>query len=311
MRRSVLAVLSPRRLKALEPSLRSYAAGLIEGFRTEPVVDLVDRLAFPFPGYAAFSLLGFPEEDTEMLKNWSANRIVFTYGRLDEERQVAIAHEIVAFWQYCEAHIATRSLEPRDDVTSDLIRLSREKPDQLNEFDIVNMVYSMALAGHETTCNSIGNGMRALLEDRSQWLELVDDRSKIPNAVEEILRFDGPVVNHRRIAKVDTVIDGIEIPAGAKVMMCFGSADRDGTLFDDAERFDVDRKDAELHLAFGKGPHLCLGAPLARLEMRLVLELLTELTPRIELEPDQVFAYSPNALLRGLKQLVVLPGGGA
>jgi cytochrome P450 len=256
-------------------------------------------------------LLGFPDEDTDMLKGWSANRIMFTYGRLSNVEQVEVAEEIVAFWKYCEAHVAARSAEPVDDMTSDLVRLSREKPEQLNEFDIVNMVYSMALAGHETTCNTIGNGMRALLENRSQWEELVADRSKIPNAVEEILRFDGPVLNHRRLAKADTQVGGVDIPAGAKVMMCFASADHDGAQFAESERFDIDRDDAELHMAFGKGPHLCLGAPLARLEVRVVLELLTSMTPQMALVPDQDFEYSPNALFRGLRRLMVAPRGGS
>lgn len=309
MRKSVLSVMTPRRLKALEPELRTYAQRLVEGFVDEAEIDFVDRLAFPFPGYAAFSLLGFPEADTDMLKGWSAKRILFTYGRLADSEQVDIAHEIVAFWRYCERHVASRSAEPADDMTSDLIRLSREKPDQLNEFDIVNMVYSMALAGHETTCNTIGNGMRALLSNRSEWTRLLEDPSLIPNTVEEILRFDGPVVNHRRVAKVDTDIGGVAIPAGSKIMMCFGSADHDPAHFEAPDTFDITRGDAEMHLAFGKGPHLCLGAPLARLEVRLVLELLTSMTPDIELVDGQNFGYSPNALFRGLQSMLVAPTG--
>ncbi len=309
MRRSVLSVMSPRRLKALEPTLRTYAEDLVRGFIDEPEIDFVDRLAFPFPGYAAFSLLGFPDADTETLKEWSANRILFTYGRLSEADQVNVAREIVDFWQYVEAHVAARSANPEDDVTSDLILLSRSKPEQLNEFDIVNMVYSMALAGHETTCNTIGSGVRALLENRSEWLELVEQPDLIPNAVEEILRYDGPVLNHRRLAKVDTQVGGVDVPAGANVMMCLASAAHDPAHFSDPDTFDIHRADADLHLSFGKGPHLCLGAPLGRLEVQIVLELLTALTPKMEIVPDQSFDYSPNALFRGLRHLMVAPGG--
>jgi hypothetical protein len=145
---------------------------------------------------------------------------------------------------------------------------------------------------------------------RDQWQELIDDPSRIENAVEEALRFDGPVLYHRRIAKVDTEVGGVAIPAGSKVMMAFASADRDPSQFgDDADSFRIDREDAELHLAFGKGPHLCLGAPLARIEARLALELLTTMTPDLELVPDQVLEYTPNALFRGLKALLVAPRG--
>jgi cytochrome P450 len=151
--------------------------------------------------------------------------------------------------------------------------------------------------------------MRALLGNRDQWQRLIDDPSAIPNAVEEILRYDGPVLNHRRVAKVDTEVGGVPVPAGGKVMMCFASAGHDPAQFDDPEAFLVDRHEAELHLAFGKGPHYCLGAALGRLEVRIVLELLTTLTPGIEPVPDQYFEYSPNALFRGLKSLLVAPRG--
>jgi len=310
MRKSVLAVMTPRRLRALEPRLRDYASNLISGFRDEPVIELVERYTFPFPGFAAFSLLGFPDADTEMLKAWSANRVLLTYGRLPPEEQVATAKDVLSMWRYIKAFVAQRVAAPADDLTSDLVLLSRAKPQQLNEFDIVNIVYSMALAGHETTCNTIGSGVYSLLRNREQWQRLIDDPSLIANAVEEILRFDGPVLYHRRVAKVDTEIGGVPIPAGARVMMCFASADHDPAHFGtDADEFRVDRADAEMHLAFGKGAHLCLGAPLGRLETQISLELLTTMTPDIELVPDQEIAYSPNALFRGLNALLVAPTG--
>jgi cytochrome P450 len=310
MRKSVLAVMTPRRLRALEPALRDYATSLVKGWREEPVVEFVERYSFPFPGFAAFSLLGFPDADTDMLKDWSRNRVLLTYGRLSAGDQVATAQDVLSMWRYVKEFVARRATEPVDDLTSDLVRLAGEKPEQLNEFDIVNIVYSMALAGHETTCNTIGSGIYALLRNRDQWQRLVDDPSLIPNAVEEILRFDGPVLYHRRTAKVDTEIGGVAIPAGARIMMCFASADHDpGQFGSDADAFHVDRADAEMHLAFGKGAHLCLGAPLGRLETQISLELLTTMTPDMELVPDQPIGYSPNALFRGLKALLVAPAG--
>jgi cytochrome P450 len=310
MRKSVLAVMTPRRLRSLEPTLRAYATSLVEGFANESVIDFVQEYSFPFPGFAAFSLLGFPDADTDTLKEWSRTRVLLTYGRLSEALQVATANDIVAMWRYVEDFVAERTSEPLDDLTSDLVRLAQDQPDQLATFDIVNIVYSMALAGHETTMNTIGSGLLALLRDRQQWQLLIDEPALIPNAVEEILRFDGPVLNHRRLAKVDTSIGGIDIPAGSRIMMCFAAADHDPTHFgDDAESFRVDRSEAELHLAFGKGAHLCLGAPLGRLETQITLELLTTMTPQMELVPDQDLQYSPNALFRGLRSLLVAPQG--
>lgn len=309
MRKAVLTCMTPRRLSALEPALREYARSLIEGISHRDVIDFVDEVAFPFPGFAAFSLLGFPDEDTEQLKEWSATRVLLTYGRLPDGEQVRIAKDVVAFWKYCENHVAARAAQRADDLTSDLLDYVDKKPDQVNQFDVVNMVYSMALAGHETTCNTIGNGVLALLARRDQWQALLDDRSLIPNAVEEILRFDGPVINHRRLAKVDVEIGGFTLPAGSKVMMGFASGDRDPLVFPEPDDFDVRRENAELHLEFGKGAHLCLGIALGRMETRIVLELLAELTPNMELVPDQELQYSPNALFRGLQRLMVAPNG--
>ena len=310
MRKSVLAVMTPRRLRALEPVLRDYATALIEGFAEKPVIDLVQEYSFPFPGFAAFSLLGFPDADTDTLKEWSRTRVLLTYGRLSDEQQVATAKDVVAMWQYVEDFVDRRTADPLDDLTSDLVRLASDKPDQLTTFDIVNIVYSMALAGHETTMNTIGSGLHALLVDRRQWQRIIDEPALIPNAVEEILRFDGPVLNHRRVAKVDTTIGDVDIPAGSRIMMCFAAADHDPAHFgEDADEFRVDRSEAELHLAFGKGAHLCLGAELGRLETRITLELLTTMTPAIELVPVQELQYSPNALFRSLRSLLVAPRG--
>jgi cytochrome P450 len=310
MRKSVLAVMTPRRLRALEPVLRDFATSLVEGFAGKPVIDFVGEYSFPFPGFAAFSLLGFPDSDTDRLKEWSRTRVLLTYGRLSDEQQVATANDIVAMWRYVEDFVEHRTAEPLEDLTSDLVKLAREQPDQLTTFDIVNIVYSMALAGHETTMNTIGSGLLALLRDRHQWQRLIDEPTLIPNAVEEILRFDGPVLNHRRVAKEDTSIGGIDIQAGSRIMMCFAAADHDPSHFgDDAETFRVDRSEAEFHLAFGKGAHLCLGAALGRLETQITLELLTTMTPEMELVSGQELQYSPNALFRGLRSLLVAPHG--
>ena len=127
-----------------------------------------------------------------------------------------MAGDVVRHVAYVEDFVAAASRRTGRRPHERPARLRRRKPEQLNEFDIVNIVYSMALAGHETTCNTIGSGVCALLRNRDQWQRLVDDPSSIPNAVEEILRYDGPVLNHRRVAKVDTEVGGVTIPAGAR-----------------------------------------------------------------------------------------------
>jgi cytochrome P450 len=307
MRKAVLACMSPRRLRSLEPELRDHARGLVESVVDHPVADLVAELAFPLPAHAGLGLLGFPLDDIERIKAWSDKRVLFTYGRLPADEQVQVAGNVVAFWNYIEDFIRIRDDERRDDFTSDLLRYHDEHPDAVTLDDVVNIVYSMALAGHESTTNLIANGLRHLLTDRRQWEAVCADRTLVPNAVEEALRYDPPILGHRRLAAVDTDIGGVPVPAGAKVILLFASAHRDPGHFPGADDVDVRRANADEHLSFGKGVHFCLGAPLARMEMRIVLDLLTELTPQMRLVPDQAYPYSPNALFRSLLQLLVEP----
>jgi cytochrome P450 len=237
--------------------------------------------------------------------------VLLTYGHLPPERQVEIARNVGEFWRYVEDHVAARDAERGDDFTSDILGYRDENPEAVTTDDVVNIVYSMALAGHDSTTNAMGNALRHLLSHPDQWQRLVADPSLIANAVEESLRYDGPVLGHRRTAAVDTQIGGVPIPAGAKLVLLFASAAHDAEHFSAPDDLDVGRSNAGEHLAFGKGVHFCLGAPLARLELRIVLELLTERCPHIELVEDQPLPYQPNALFRSVEQLRARPHGRA
>jgi len=168
-------------------------------------------------------------------------------------------------------------------------------------------VYSMALAGHDSTTNAMGNMLRQLLSHPQQWQALVDDPTLIPNAVEESLRFDGPVSGHRRTVAVDTELAGVALPAGARLVLLFASGDRDPAHFPEPDLLDVARDNAAEHLSFGKGVHFCLGAPLARMEMRIALELLTARAPGMRLVADQDFPYVPITMFRSLEHLFAAP----
>ena len=154
-------------------------------------------------------------------------------------------------------------------------------------------------AGHETTSSLIGNAARRLLEQRGIWEQLCVDPSLISGAVEEVLRFDGPVVSWRRRAKRDVEIAGVAIPSGAQLLLLLGSANRDDIVFDDADRLDIRRANATAHLSFGHGVHFCLGAALARLEARVVFEILTARLPSLRLAAGQQIRFVPNTSFRG------------
>jgi cytochrome P450 len=309
MRKAVLKAMTPRRIAAMEPILQSVARTLITELAAQPTADLVSGLAFPLPGYAAFSLLGFPESDWNLLKQWCRKRVEITYGRLPDSEQIEIAHNIASFWQYCDRHVSAREAERADDFTSDLLDYAAERPEEVTRLDVLTIIYAIALAGHDTTTCALTGGLRYLLAERAQWQALVADRNRIPNAVEEMLRFDPPILGHRRIALRDTEIAGVAIPAGAQLFLTFASAHRDESHFEDADTFDISRSGARTHFAFGKGVHLCIGAPLARLEMKVALEVLTEITPEMRLVDEQDFAMVPNLVFRSMEKLLVTTSG--
>jgi len=307
MRRAVFTCMSRARIRDLEPSIRHHAEVLVEALVEKPVADLVADLAYPLPAHAGLGLIGTPEEDTEMIKAWGDKRVLLSYGHLAPDEQVEVAHNVGAFWRYVEGFVADRDAERRDDLTSDLLRYHDEHPDEVTVDDVVNMVYSMALAGHESTTNALSSGLRHLMARRDQWDALVADRSLIPNAVEECMRFDPSVLGHRRITTCDTEIGGVALPEGSRIIMLFGSAHRDPAHFPAPDELDVERDNAGTHLTFGKGAHFCLGAPLARMEFEIVLELLTEHAPAMRRVEGQAFPYAGNALWRTLSELLVEP----
>jgi cytochrome P450 len=312
VRKFVADAISPKRLRALEPVVREWAADQIDVMLAKGRADIFADLAFPLPALTGFSLIGFPREDLDLLKSWCDRRVAFTYGRAPVDEQVRVAESVGAFWKYTNAFIADRMANPIDDFTSEMVRHHFEEPEDFSPRDIAAVLFGMSLAAHETTTNLVVNGVRRLLENRDQWEALVADPSLIPNAVEECLRHDTPVIAWRRRAKEDIDLDGSTIPQDATILLLFFSANRDPAQFDDPDVFDISRRDARKHVTFGKGQHFCSGAPLARMEMRVVLELLVEKAPDLTLVPDQVYEFVPNIALRAPQELLVdMAGVGA
>ncbi|CAB4925037.1 unannotated protein [freshwater metagenome] len=305
VRRYVQEAMSPRRLRALEPVVTDWAGGRIDEMVARGHGDVFADLAFPLPALTGFSLLGFPAEDIELLKSWCANRVAFTYGRAAPDEQVRIATSVANFWRYTNDFVAQRIAEPVDDLASDLARRHLEEPEEFTPRDVATVLFEMAVASHETTTNALTNGLRRLLEHRDQWEALVADPSRITNAVEECLRFDGSVMGWRRRATRDVELAGVTIPADATVLILLASANHDPERFERPEAFDVCRKEARSHMTFGKGVHFCQGAPLARMELRVVLELLTARAPDMRIVPGQHYSFTPNITMRGLNQLLV------
>ena len=289
---------TPRRIGLLEPRIRTLVQQMIGAFEGDGHADLVAQLSNDLPALVIFMLLGIPDEDVPNVKMWAQSRVMLNFGDLPIDDQIEHAHNLVRYWNYCLALVDSRLEHPQDDLPGDLARLAQDGAHEISRDEIASLVYTQLTAGHETTSNLIGNGLMELLRHRSQWEKLCEDSSLIPNAVEELLRFGPSVFAWRRKVKKPARVGTVDLPEGANILMLLGSTNRDEATFPEGETLDVTRANAKEHLSFGLGIHYCLGAPLARLEAKIVLEELTARLPGLRL-CEQNFEFSPNTSFRG------------
>jgi cytochrome P450 len=304
-RRIANAAFTPRLVQQMESFIRELAVRLIEERVSSGRVDIVRALSWELPALVIFKVLGVPDADVPRVKAWGGNRLMFMFGHTDDDTQASVAEGMVAFWQYTEGLVADRLRNKRDDFTSELVHALDPSGQPLQPAEAATVLFGLLLAGHETTTNLITNATRRFLEHPSAWQELCADPTLIPNAIEEVLRFDASVLIWRRKTKVATQIQGVDVPADANLLLLIGSANRDPEVFRDPEVLDIRRPNAKEHLAFGAGNHLCLGAPLARLEARIVFEELTRRRPALRLVPGQQLTFHPNISFRGPQSLLV------
>lgn len=306
MRMAVGTCMGVPRWRKHEPIVAATAERMVGNLKGKGTVDLVADLTFPLPGYVGFSLVGVPQEDSEMLKTWCGQRMQLTYGNVPQKDQVFFAHEVVKFWKYVDNLVSIKLDQPGDDLTSDLIAYARRKPEHVNIEDINNIIYSICLAAHESTTNTMGNCLHMLLRNRPAWERMIENPELIGENIEELIRFCPATVAKRRLTTRAVEIAGVEVPAGSHIMLLFGAANRDPNHFDDPQHFQLGRPNAADQVTFG-GPsrHRCLGAPLARMELKKVLELLTQQLPDMTLASGEPVSFSPIVTHRGPTSLMV------
>ncbi len=291
---------SNKRIKTLEPFMRRRGNGLIDRMiAAGSPAELVEAFAFPLPGETVFRFIGFPEADDEMLKGWCGDRKAFSWGRPTGAEQVEIAEHMLAYWRYCREFTASKRAERGDDFTSELITAHEEHPDELSYREVESIVYGLSFAGHEAVTALICNTLLCLLPRREVWAEVCADPGLLPNAIEEVLRFNSSQISWRRVTTRPATIGAVDVPAGTPVFLNFASAHRQPDLWDDPDTFDIHRPDANRHIAFGKGVHYCLGAKFAKFEVQVMTELLAERLPGLRLVDDQSLEYFPNITFRG------------
>ena len=298
LRKLVNKAFTPRAVARLRPRIEAITAGLLDRMADAGAVDLLDAFAFPLPITVICELLGVPEADRDAFQGWS-NTIV-SVSPTEEIQQASVAMS-----GFLTSLISAKRAEPSDDLLSDLVHASDEG-DSLSPTELVSMAFLLLLAGHETTVNLIGNGMLALLREPDQLAALHADPALLPGAIEEFLRYDGPVnLATMRFTTEPVELGGVTIPEGEFVMVSLLAANRDKRRFADPDTFDVTRQPGG-NLAFGHGIHYCVGAPLARLEAEIAVGMLVRRFPRLRLDGEpQDLRWRHSTLMRGLETLPV------
>lgn len=307
LRRLVTKAFTPRVVTALEPRIREVARALFAEVAAKGRFEVVSDLAYPLPLRMMCELLGVPFEDRDLIQGWSAKlseALEPPLPGLVAPRATAQAAQARAeFIQYFRELIARRRAAPRDDLVSHLVQVE-ESGDRLDEHELLATCILLINAGHETTVNLISNGVLALLRHPDQ-LELLRGQPRLSeSAVEEVLRYDAPVQITSRVARETVALPGGQVREGDFLVLLLGAANRDPEVFPDPDRFDIQRSPGAPHLSFSAGPHFCLGAGLARLEVRIAFELFASCLVNPHLAPAGL-SYKPNLSLRGPDRLEV------
>lgn len=298
LRRLVSHAFTPRTVERL----RSHVAELVEELLHDVDRDgfeLIESIAYPLPVTVICELLGVPAADRHLFGPWSSDVSRLLDGELDPD---TVNAGILAFMQlinYLGALFDERRASPQDDLISGLLAVE-EAGDRLTQEELNGIVLLLFVAGHETTMNLIGNGTVALLQHRDQWRRLCADPELAPSAVEEVLRYDGPVHVTQRVATVDTQVAGVPIEAGQAITVHLAAANRDPARFAQPDALLIARKDVQ-HLTFSHGIHYCLGAALARVEGQEVFRALARRFPDLQLTAEPV--HRSHFVLRGYEAI--------
>ena len=300
IRRLVSKVFTSRSVTALTPVIALLSRALLDRCREMGTFDLLGDYAQRYSVAVVGEVLGVPRADTQRLLDWSHAIVKMYELSASDELKTRANAAAGEFIDYTRALIAAKRRSPDERLVSQLAQVS-EHGERLSDDEIVSTTMVLLEAGHEATVNTLGNGMKALIEQRDQWRRLAGGEVDAVTAVEELLRWDSPLQMFARwVLEPGVQIAGQPLAVGEQVAMLFGSAQRDPRRFDHPDRFDVARGDPT-HIGFGGGIHFCVGAPLARHELAIALADLAATMPDLELAAEPV--YHPTFVIRGLTEL--------
>jgi cytochrome P450 PksS len=305
LRTLVRDTFAPKHIAQLEPRVHELVGNLLDRMASADKVDLVADYALTLPLTVISEILGVPERDRLRFRRWFSSLIGLETSSRPNVSALLKLPKIIAMMRFLRRLVAERRAHPGDDLISRLAH-TEEGGDRLTEDELVAMLGILLIAGYETTVNLIATGVLLLLGHPDQLARLREEPDLIGSAVEELLRLATPVdVATERYAREDVELAGVTIPRGALVLVAIVSANADEARFPEPEQLDVGRGENR-HLAFGLGPHYCLGAPLARMEGRIAIEKLIRRFPRLRLAvPVEQLRWRPSVSLRGLVSLPV------
>ena len=309
-RKAIGKPFGPRRIQEFEPLLRDVSRELIAAWPEQGTVSFMESFAMPFPIRAISNALGMSPTLEADIKRWSDDSVASLGVKITDARRIEAEHGIVESQKYWATRYAQAEQNPIGDIVSNLVGADFEDyTGQVRRLDVaefISMMRQFMVAGNETSTKLLTSGLRLLIENPTEWAKIQDDPSKIPAMVEEVLRLASPNQGLFRTVTEDTQLQGVHLRAGDRLWIIFGSANRDEKYFPDPDRFDPSRKNLRSHLAFGKGTHVCPGAPLARLEARVAFEELATSVETFDFAPGYKVEYEPSYVLRGLTHLDVV-----
>jgi pimeloyl-[acyl-carrier protein] synthase len=298
---------TPRRIEGLRPYIIDMVNGLLDRIDPTQPFDILDAVAHPLPSLVICEMLGVPQADRELFDGWTQRIAHLVSPAITEAQYADAAAALAGEWELMEQLVIDRSADLGDDLLSDLITASRGEATAISHEELVSNCIFLFSAGHQTTRDTVGNGLFAMLRDRGQYASLAADPVALaPVATEEALRFDAPVVQSWEVALSDTEVGGVTIREGEAVFPLLGACNHDPKRFDEPDRFRIDRPN-NVPVTFSLGPHHCMGSALARMEVSILLQAIAERYPTLELVSDQL-EWRDTVVFRGPVRLDVTAG---
>ena len=305
IRKMVDAPFRARSLDKLNSRIEEIAHGAIDEFIGEGATEMVSRFAVPIPVRVIADMLGLDPALAPKIKAWSDASVEPLGMMVDDQRLIECAKLIKAFQDFIVEALEARRRQPQDDLLTHLVQARDAEGQGFSMAEMLSLTQQFLVAGNETTTNGIAAGVRLLAERPALLRAIKRQPDRALGFVNEVLRLESPVQGLFRVVRKDTELGGVHLPKGARIMLRFAAANRDGRKYASPEQIDLHRANAGTHVAFGAGIHHCIGAGLARLEMRQAFTALAQRLRHLALAPDNEFTHHPSMILRGLKALRV------